>query len=153
MKTNHKLVREQLNLTLAMFQTLRDISIPPRGWIRALRNALGMSGRQLAQRMGVTKQRTSFIEKQEINGTVTLKTMRRTAEAMECVFVYGLVPRTSLEETIRSRARQVAARRLARASHTMGLENQALGKKENQEILSRMIEEIVDELPSSLWDG
>ncbi len=152
MKMNHKLVREQLHLTLAMFQPLRDISIPSRGWIRALRNALGMSGRQLAQRLGVTKQRTSFIEKQEINGTITLKTMRRTAEAMECVFVYGLVPRTSLEETIRNRARQVAARRLARASHTMGLENQALSKKENQEILSRITEEIVDELPSSLWD-
>ena len=153
MKTNDKLVREQLQMTIAGFQPLLDIPIPPRGWIRALRNALGMSGRQLALRMGVTKQRISFIEKQEIDSTATLKTMRRTAEALECVFVYGLVPRTSLEETIRNRAIHVATRRLARASHTMGLENQSLGKKENQEILSNMIEVIMDELPSSLWDG
>lgn len=152
MKTNTKLVREQLQTTLANFQPLLDISIPSKGWIRAVRSALGMSGRQLAERIGVTKQRTSFIEKQEINGAATLKTMRKTAEALECVFVYGLVPRKSLEETIRNRAKQVATKRLALASHTMGLEDQALGKKENKEILSNMIEDIMNALPSNLWD-
>lgn len=152
MKTNNKLVREQLQMTLAKFQPLLDISIPPKGWIRAVRNALGMSGRQLAERMGVTKQRASFIEKQEIDSTATLKTMRKTAESLDCVFVYGLVPRKSLEETVRNQAKHVAVKRLARASHTMSLEDQALGKEENKEILSNMIEEIMDELPSNLWD-
>jgi predicted DNA-binding mobile mystery protein A len=152
MRKNKKLVREQLQMTLAKFKQLLNISIPSKGWIRAVRNALGMSGRQLAERMGVTKQRTSFIEMQEIDGTVTFKTMRKAAEALDCVFVYSLVTRTSLEQTIRNRAKQVATKRLARASHTMGLENQALGEKENKEILSNMIEEIMDELPSSLWD-
>ena len=152
MRKNKKLVREQLQMTLVKFKQLLNISIPPKGWIRAVRNALGMSGRQLAERMGVTKQRTSFIEMQEIDGTVTLNTMRKAAEALDCVFVYSLVTRTSLEQTIRNRAKQVATKRLARASHTMGLENQALSKKENKEILSNMIEEIMDELPSSLWD-
>lgn len=152
MKTNNKLVREQLQMTLARFQPLLNISIPPKGWIRAVRNALGMSGRQLSERMGVTKQRASFIEKQEIHGTATLKTMRKTAESLDCVFVYGFVPRKSLEETVRNQAKQVAVKRLARASHTMSLEDQALGKKENKEILSNMIEEIMDELPLNLWD-
>ena len=152
MKTNNKLVREQLQITLARFQSLLNISIPPKGWIRAVRNALGMSGRQLAKRMGVTKQRASFIEKHEIDGTATLKTMRKTAEALDCVFVYGLVSRKSLEETVRNQAKQVAVERLTLASHTMSLEDQALGKKENKGILSNMIEEIMDELPSNLWD-
>ncbi len=152
MKTNNKLVREQLQMTLARFQPLLNISIPPKGWIRAVRNALGMSGRQLAKRMGVTKQRASFIEKHEIDGTATLKTMRKTAEALDCVFVYGLVSRKSLEETVRNQAKQVAVERLTLASHTMSLEDQALGKKENKGILSNMIEEIMDELPSNLWD-
>ena len=71
MKKNKKLIREQLQMTLVKFKQLFNISIPPKGWIRAVRNALGMSGRQLAERMGVTKQRTSFIEMQEIDGTVT----------------------------------------------------------------------------------
>lgn len=152
MKANNKLVREQLQITLAKFQPMLAISIPPKGWIRAIRNALGMSGRQLAERMRVTRQRVSIIEKQEIDASVTLKTVRRAADALECVFVYALVPRTSLEEITRNRAQRVAAKRLVRASHTMKLENQALGKKENMQILSNMIEEIMDELPSNLWD-
>ncbi len=152
MKINNKLVRNQLQITLAGFQPLLDIPIPFKGWIRAIRNALGMSGRQLAVRMGVTKQRISFIEKQEIDGTATLRTMQKTAEALGCVFVYGLVPLKSLEETVRNQALQVAVKRLARASHSMSLEGQALGKEENEGILSDMIEEIVDGSPLSLWD-
>jgi len=152
MKTNNKLVRVQLQMTLAKFQPLLNSSIPPKGWIRAIRNALGMSGRQLAVRLGVTKQRASFMEKQEIDGTTTFKAMRKTAEALDCVFVYGLLPRKNLEETIRNRAEQVATKRISRASHTMGLENQSLSKKENNEILANMIKDIMEELPSSLWD-
>jgi DNA-binding transcriptional regulator YiaG len=64
MKNNKKLVREQLQLSLSRFQPLRETRIPPKGWIRAIRTALGMSGRQLAERMGVTKQRASDVERQ-----------------------------------------------------------------------------------------
>jgi len=152
MKTNSKLVRDQLQMKLDGFQPLADTSVPPKGWIRAVRDALGMSGRQLGERMGVSKQRASFIEKQEIDGTLTLKTMRRAAESLDCVFVYGLVPRKSLERTVRRRARRLARERLARASHTMSLEDQALGRGENREMLSDMTQEIVDRLPSDLWD-
>ena len=152
MKRKTKLMREQLEKTLQKFEPVKDLSPPVKGWIRAIRDALGMNGRQLADRLGEHRSRTEQIEQQELTGSLTLKTMRRTAEALDCVFVYGLVPRRSLEQTVRNQAKQVAAKRLARASHTMGLENQALGKKENKEILSDMIEEIMDELPSSLWD-
>jgi len=152
MKTNNRLVREQLQIALARFQPLLDTPIPFKGWIRAIRNALGMSGRQLAARMGVTKQRVSFIEKQEIDSTATLRTMQKAAESLDCVFVYGFVPRKSLEETVRNQARQVAVKRLARASHSMSLEGQALDREENSGILSSMTEEIVDGLPLSLWD-
>lgn len=152
MKINHTLIREQLQISLDRIRPLLDIPIPPKGWIRAIRNALGMSGRQLAKRIGITKQRASFIEKQEIDGSVTLNTMQKTAESLNCVFVYGLVPRTSLEEIVHTQAKQVAFNRLSRASHTMDLEGQALSEKESKRILSTMIKEIVDKLPSTLWD-
>ena len=152
MKSKSKLIRTQLQTTLARFQPLLDATIPPRGWIRAIRDALGMSGRQLAMRVGVTKQRASFIEKQELDGSATLNTMRKTAEALDCVFVYGFVPRTSLEETVCRQAELVASKRLTRASHTMSLEDQSLKVKENQEILAGMIEELVEILPKNLWD-
>jgi len=111
-----------------------------------------MSGRQVAVRVGATKQWMSSIEKQELSGAATLNTMRRIGESMDCIFVYGFVPRTSLEQTVRDRARKVAARRLSQASQTMSLEEQALSKQENKKVLSDMIEKLVDEPPSNLWD-
>ena len=152
MNKNKRLVREQLDNTLQKFRPLLKISKPPRGWIRAIRDALGMNGRQLADRLNVTRQRAAFIERDEMTGSTTLKTMRRIAECLDCAFVYGFVPRISIEETVRDRARQVAMRRLSRVSQTMRLEDQALGKREEEKALSDMIEELVDTLPSTLWN-
>jgi predicted DNA-binding mobile mystery protein A len=152
MKTNKKLIREQLQSSLSRFQGLSDSGIPPKGWIRAIRTALGMSGRQFAERMGITKQGASDIEGRELTGSVTIKTMRRTAEALDCSFVYGFVPKTSLEETVRARATHVAAKRLAEAHQTMALEVQSLTDEENQNVLSEMVEDLVNNPPSNLWD-
>lgn len=152
MKRNRKLIRAQLEKTLTMLRPLLDTPIPLKGWIRAIRNALGMSGRQLADRLGVTKQSASLIESREIAGTATIKTLRNTAEALDCIFIYGFIPKISLEETVRDQAKKVASARLARASHTMSLENQSLNKIENRAVLEDMINELTDELPKYLWD-
>jgi len=152
MNKSKKLIRQQLEARLNKFRPLLSISIPHRGWIRAIRDALGMSGRQLADRVGITKQWMSSIEKQELTGAATLTTMRRIGESMDCIFIYCFVPRTSLEQTVRDQATKVAVRRLSQASQTMSLEEQALSKQENKKVLSDMIGKLVDELPSNLWN-
>jgi len=152
MRRNRKLVRQQLDTTLKGFRPLLDISIPPKGWIRAIRDALGMSGRQLADRLHVSKQNEAQFERDEMTGGVALKTMRRLAESLDCIFVYGLVPRESLEQTVRDRAKQVAKKQLSMASQTMLLEDQALSDQESQLALSNMAEELAEKLPPTLWD-
>lgn len=147
-----KLVREQLDISLYKYKPLCAANIPVKGWIRAIRDGLGMTAKQLASRLGIAQQAVSRIEKSEQTGSVTIKTMHRFAESLDCVFVYGLVPRSSLEDTIRKQARIIAVRRLSQASHTMLLENQKLNKIENSRVLTEMVEEIVDKLPSYLWD-
>jgi predicted DNA-binding mobile mystery protein A len=92
------------------------------------------------------------IEKEELSGSVTIKTMRRIAERLDCVFVYGFVPRTSLEETISRQAKKVAARRIAQASQTMSLENQALSRRESEQALSDLVDELIRTFPSDLWN-
>jgi len=111
-----------------------------------------MSAKQLAYRMNITQQSVARIEKDEPVGSLTIKTMRRTAEALDCQFVYGFIPKTSLEETVRARAKQVAGKRLARASQTMALEAQSLHEEENQHVLSELVEELMNNPPSNLWD-
>ena len=147
-----RLVREQLEASLQRLAPLRSVSPPPKGWIRAIRNALGMTARQLAGRLGVAQQAVARIEKDELAGAVTIKTMRRIAEGLDCVFVCGFVPRSGLETTLRNQAQQLATKRLGQAAQTMALEDQALTEAENRKILAGMIDELVESLPSQLWD-
>jgi predicted DNA-binding mobile mystery protein A len=147
-----KLIREQLDASLQRLSPLLDVTAPPKGWIRAIRDALGMTAKQLANRLGVAQQAVARVEKEELAGSVTIKTMRRIAERIDCVFVYGFVPRTSLEETVARQAKKVAAQRLAQASQTMSLEHQALSRRENEQAMLDLVDELVRTLPSNLWN-
>ena len=152
MKKNIGLIREQLQKQLDKAQCLLDVQVPYKGWIRSIKDALGMNGRQLAERMGVTKQRVSIIEKQELAGSVTINTMRKSAEALNCAFVYCLVPNADLEDIVREQVRKIAFNWSSRASHTMRLEDQELDRAENEEIMNSIVEKIMQEQPAALWD-
>ena len=103
------------------------LKVPPRGWLRAVRDALGMSGVQFGRRLGIRPQSIEALEKSEANGSIQLKTLRRAAEALDCKLVYALVPNSSLEGAVRDRARKIAMRDLGRVAHTMKLEAQDTG--------------------------
>ena len=143
---------QQLDTTLKRFRPLLDTRMPQKGWIRAIRDALGMNGRQLADRLNVTRQRVDQIENDELKGSATIRSMRRIAECLDCAFVYAFVPRISLQQIVRDQAVKIAKERLARASVTMGLEDQGLNAKENARVLAEMVEDLVDTMPSNMWD-
>lgn len=152
MQRNLKRLRlQQLDETLARFAGLKSVS-PPRGWIRAIREALGMSGRQFAARLGVSPPRVTALERDEISGGLSIKTLRQAAQALDCVFVYALVPRSSLTETVQRKAEKVAGTRLARVSHSMLLEEQQLPPEEQRKNIAATVEELTRSLPKELWD-
>ena len=74
---------------------------PVRGWIKAIREALGMTTAQLAKRLGVRQPSVVALEQSEARGTIELATLRRVAEALDCTLVYALIPNKPLEATIR----------------------------------------------------
>src|SRR5450631_2702536 len=80
--------------------SLAGLKTPPEGWLRTVRNALGMSGAQLAKKMGVTRARVAQAEHAELSGGATLKSMQAAAEAMGCRFVYAVVPENRIEDII-----------------------------------------------------
>ncbi|MFZ5763121.1 MAG: mobile mystery protein A [Thermodesulfobacteriota bacterium] len=153
MKPSHKrLMQQQLETTLARLACIRDAQRPARGWLRAIREALGMSGKQLARRLGVSAPWISTLEKKELAGSVTIKTMRQAAEALDCVFVYAVIPRNSLADIVRRRAELLAQKRLATVSHSMLLEAQQLSASEQQQALAAEVNTLVQEMPKELWE-
>jgi predicted DNA-binding mobile mystery protein A len=125
---------------------------PPKGWLRAIRDALGMTTAQFARRLGVSQPRIIELEQSEVSGGVTLKTLQRAAEALGCRLVYALVPEQPLEDTVRARAELIAARQSSAVEHTMRLEDQAVTtKKAGKELRQRRIEELMLR-PARLWD-
>ena len=63
-------------------------------WIRSMRRSQGLRGRELAKRMSVSPARVSIMERAEMEGSVTLKMMKKAANALDCEFVYLLVPKS-----------------------------------------------------------
>lgn len=145
------LARKQLERRVAPLRDLKVVA-PPRGWMRAIREALGLTTRQLASRMQAAPSRVPAIEKAEVSGATTIRTLREAAAAMNCTFVYAFVPTKPLDEILRDRAAQKVGRDIARLDHTMRLENQALRKSDLDDEQRRMIDLILSGSPRSLWD-
>jgi predicted DNA-binding mobile mystery protein A len=122
---------------------------PMRGWVRAIRDALGMSTAQLAKRMGVRQPSIVALEQSEVKGTIELATLRRVAEALDCTLVYALVPNKPLEETIRERARLFLRLRREPVEHSMALEDQQVARRDTERLLDDILRETS---PRKFWD-
>jgi predicted DNA-binding mobile mystery protein A len=145
------LARKHLDRRLNPLRKTNDLARPPRGWIKAIREALGMTTAQLAERMGVSQTRVSRIEKDEVGSAITLRTLRQAAEALDCTLVYALVPNQELEQIVRHRAAALTNERLARTHHTMKLENQALEARDLDAEQKRVFRELLEGDPKRLW--
>ena len=124
---------------------------PPEGWLRTVRRALGMSGAQLAKRMGVTRARVAQAEHAELTGGVTLRSMQATAEAMGCKFVYAIVPPGRVEDIVMAQARKKATAIVDTASKHMALESQTLPKDKIAQEVDRLTQELAREMPPDFW--
>lgn len=137
----------------AVTKSAQTITVPPEGWLKTVRKALNMSGAQLARKIGATRSRVAQAEKNELAGTVTLKTLQQMAEAMGCRVVYAIVPVTGMtDDLIASRAKEKARKLVEQAGKHMALEAQALSPQQTQYEIERLQRQIMTELPSDLWD-
>lgn len=146
------LARKHLERRLASLRDQQDLMRPPRGWIRAVREALGMTTRQFARRMGKVQSAVVEMEKSEARDSISLSTLRQAAEALDCTLVYALVPNRPIDDMLRVRAAEIASQQLARASHTMALENQALDRTAQEAERERLIDALLRGSPARLWD-
>ena len=121
---------KQLDRALAPLRSV-NVPRPPKGWIRAIREALGLSSAQLAERMKANRSLIVQQEKAEADDRITLKSLRAFANALDCDLVYAFVPRAGdLEQLVEARVRAAARTNVLGVEHSMALENQASGNLE-----------------------
>jgi predicted DNA-binding mobile mystery protein A len=144
--------RRHIERRLGKLRPARQFAQPQRGWIRAVRDALGMSAAKLAERMNVSQPRVFALEKAETRGAVTIASLERAAQALECTLVYALVPNKPIDEVLRKRALRIVTEELARVDHTMRLENQGMSAAELKEERLRLAADLIREYPRRLWD-
>ena len=148
----YKLQLKQLDRKLRSFREMpvESKSPPRKGWISAIRRALGMSGTILAARMQVSQSAETQFEKGEQDKSISLATLQKIAEALDAELVYAIVPRKPIEEILKERAVETAWQRIQPLAHSMNLENQGT----SDERLKHEVEELAQELmkrPKELW--
>lgn len=143
----------QLNSKMLGFASLKQVAIPPTGWIKAIRNALGMTMQQLGRRLQVSKQGVMDMERREKEGSISLKSLREIARAMDMKLVYGFVPNDgSLDALIEKRAKELATQIVLRTANTMKLEDQANSNERLEEAIEERAAALRNEMPKLLWD-
>ena len=143
---------EQLDKRLDALRPLTRIPRPSRGWVRAIRDTLGMTTRQLGERMGVSQPRIVKLEQSEVAGGITLETLERAAEALGCRVVYALVPIKPLTEMIEERASAAADRHLSAVEQTMRLEAQGVTDRGRRKEARQHLAKELLRRPARLWD-
>lgn len=124
---------------------------PSGGWIRAVRISLGMSVRQMAERMGITQQSAARLEKNEADDVIKLKSLRKAAEALDCRLVYALVPNEGeLRDIVRRQALRKARDIVDPVNRTMMLEAQSVD--DSQEKADQIADELAQNPNPRLWD-
>jgi predicted DNA-binding mobile mystery protein A len=144
---------QQLNSKMLGFASLKQVAIPPTGWIKAIRTAVGMSMQQLGNKLNVSKQGILDIEKREKDGSITIKSLKEIARVLDMELVYGFVPKDgSLDALIDRKAKEMATQIVMRTSNTMKLEDQGNTNKRIEKAIKERAEEIKNEMPKILWD-
>ena len=144
---------QQLNSKMLAFASLQKVTPPPTGWIKAIRNAIGMSMLQLGNRLSITKQSVQDMESRERDGSISIKALREAARALDMQLIYGFVPNDgSLEALIDRKAKELATQIVQRTSNSMKLEDQENSKQRIEKAIEERATIIKNEMPKTLWD-
>ena len=142
---------EQLQAALTAYEILLTKRAPSRGWLKEIRETLGRTERQQAERMGISGSTLHKSEQSEAEERISLGQLRKLADGLDCELVYALLPRKPLPEVVQDRATQLAKEEVYGVAHTMGLEDQRPTNERIQKQVARRAEELLRGKWSDLW--
>ena len=147
MKINQKVMRRSIDKKILALRGLIAFDMPEQGWIRTIREALGMTTIQLAKKLGVSQARVVQIEKNENN--LKISTLNKIAKILNSAFVYYIIPKENISDTVTKQAQKKALKIIGKVNKNMSLEDQLSDSKEILEDLKR---DLLDRNISRIWD-
>jgi predicted DNA-binding mobile mystery protein A len=141
--------------TWQLEDVLTEVRVPQRprnGWIDSIREALGMTKTQLANRMGIARPSLNQLEANEISGSITINSLQNAAEALECELKYVLVPRQPLSDMVRKQALHQAKLKLSRINQSQALEASAMEPTSLSAAITDLAKELEVRRPTDLWN-
>ena len=158
MKISKKKQSNQRKIIQQKLDLLQKINepMPPSGWIKAIRGSLGLTIRQLADRVGVLHGSINQLEKREPKKRVTLESLEQAARAMDCKLVYAIIPQDSgetLDDIIRRHALDAASKIVKEVSHSMRLEAQGTSDKQIKDEVQRIAKELIESGDLRIWSS
>lgn len=142
-----QLKTDQVRRLLGDTESLRTLHNPSDGWLRAIREALGLPIRALAARAGLSNTATLSAERNEARGTISINQLRRMAAALDCELIYALVPRRDLAVVVDEQAEKLAREEVLGVAHSMSIEDQ----RPLDEFLRRQIDARKRQLLEGSW--
>lgn len=149
--TVKKTVLQQYRVIANSSLGLKLPSIPKEGWVRTVRKALGMSGAQLAGRLGLSRNRISVLERKEVESEITLNQLRDLAEQLNCDLTYALVPRKPVEKIIEDRAIEIATQNMDANAQNMFLEAQSIDKEAQERLFEQVKNDVIASGGRVIW--
>jgi predicted DNA-binding mobile mystery protein A len=148
-----RIQREEIDRRSQQYPMLQvEFQPPSGGWLRSIRSALGMTAAQLGHRVGVSQNAISEAELAEAEGRITLNTLRKVANGLNCQVVYTLVPRSDLRWMVHNSAQEAAQRIVGEAAQAMALEDQATDESARTAEVEAVRENLIAAGSSKIWD-
>jgi len=147
-----KLRLSQVDRNLAQAKILSVSVVQYDSWIKTIREALGMSTRQLAKKLKASQSVVTSAERNELAHKITLAQLDKFADALGCKVVYSFVPETSLEAMVNERAEAIAKSQVSMVQHTMQLEDQSAGDNFSEQQVNTIKLKLLEGKWSKLWD-
>ena len=151
-KKFQKLMRDQVQEDLNQFISLINKPRPQVGWIKTIREVLGMPSRILAKRLGCSQANIAAIEKRESKCTISLEVLEQVAAALNCKLVYALVPEKTFDQMLTEQARKIAKHQIKIINHSMSLEQQGLTIKQIKQQEDALVLELLQGNVKKLWN-
>jgi len=140
----------QLDAVLSEGKAFPPSYAPTHGWLYAIRKAMGIPRSIVAKRLGISGPAVQQIEKREEERSITLANLQNAAEALNCQFMYAIVPKKPIAQMLHEAAEQAAKKMMEEVGQTMKLEDQAIAISPWWDSYEDLVEEL-EKNPQWIW--